>query len=93
MSSVVPMFLGILFLLPSFFGSQWGPTYLIYAFLGAWTFGDSGVRVAMSAYHVSTLPFLPGHLELLIDCAPLFLSLSNCAPPFLELVRLCTPFP
>lgn len=36
MSSVVPMFLGILFLLPSFFGSQWGPTYLIYAFLGAW---------------------------------------------------------
>lgn len=31
-----------------------GPTYL-YAFLGAWALGDSGVRAALTAYHVLTL--------------------------------------
>jgi hypothetical protein len=42
----------------------------------------------VSAYHVPTLPFLPGQLELLIDCAPHFLSLSQLCIPFPELVML-----
>lgn len=71
-----PMVLGTLFLLPGFFRSQWGPTYL---YTSGLELLETRVRAAMSAYHVPTLLFLPGQLELSIDCAPLFLSLSDCA--------------